>query len=111
MVRDALCERFGVDNSNRTKHGALLDAEILAEIYLELIGARQAQLGLAESSERRGNGRDGDVARRERDRKEGGKRREHRAARLRSGDGNYSHGGFAGSVASRLTRKQAAGAG
>jgi DNA polymerase-3 subunit epsilon len=43
---DDLCHRFGIDNSRRTKHGALLDAELLAEIYLELIGARQAQLGL-----------------------------------------------------------------
>lgn len=43
---DDLCARFGVDNSHRTKHGALLDAELLAEVYLELIEARQAQLGL-----------------------------------------------------------------
>ena len=63
---DDLCARYGIDNSRRTKHGALLDAEILAEVYLELIGARQAQLGLAESSERRSNGRDGVVVRRER---------------------------------------------
>ena len=48
---DDLCARYGIDNSRRTKHGALLDAEILAEVYLELIGARQAQLGLAESVE------------------------------------------------------------
>jgi DNA polymerase-3 subunit epsilon len=41
---DALCVRYGIDNSKRTKHGALLDAEILAEVYLELIGARQASL-------------------------------------------------------------------
>ena len=45
---DDLCARYGIDNSRRTKHGALLDAEILAEVYVELIGARQAQLGLAE---------------------------------------------------------------
>jgi DNA polymerase III subunit epsilon len=44
---DDLCNRFGIDNSRRTKHGALLDAELLAEVYLELIEARQAQLGLA----------------------------------------------------------------
>src|SRR6187399_1585659 len=43
---DDLCARYGIDNSRRTKHGALLDSEILAEVYLELIGARQAQLGL-----------------------------------------------------------------
>jgi len=53
---DALCARYGVDNSRRTKHGALLDAEILAEVYVELIGARQAVLGLAESGEQRLNG-------------------------------------------------------
>jgi DNA polymerase-3 subunit epsilon len=44
---DALCRRFGVDLSARTKHGALLDAELLAEVYLELIGGRQPTLGLA----------------------------------------------------------------
>jgi len=44
---DDLCARYGIDNSRRTKHGALLDAELLAEVYLELIEARQAQLGLA----------------------------------------------------------------
>jgi DNA polymerase-3 subunit epsilon len=43
---DDLCLRYGIDNSRRTRHGALLDAEILAEVYLELIGARQAQLSL-----------------------------------------------------------------
>jgi DNA polymerase-3 subunit epsilon len=43
---DALCKRFNVDNSHRTKHGALLDAELLAEVYLELIGGRQHGLEL-----------------------------------------------------------------
>ena len=43
---DALCRRFGVDNSKREKHGALLDSEILAEVYLELIGGRQPDLTL-----------------------------------------------------------------
>lgn len=43
---DALCARYGIDCSHRTKHGALLDAELLAEVYVELLGARQAQLGL-----------------------------------------------------------------
>lgn len=46
---DDLCARYGIDNSHRTKHGALLDAELLAEVYLELIGARQAQLILSET--------------------------------------------------------------
>ncbi len=44
---DDLCARYRIDNSRRTKHGALLDAELLAEVYVELIGARQAMLGLA----------------------------------------------------------------
>ena len=43
---DDLCTRYGIDNARRTKHGALLDAELLAEVYIELIGARQAALGL-----------------------------------------------------------------
>ena len=46
---DDLCSRYAIDNSRRTKHGALLDAEILAEVYLELLGGRQASLSLAES--------------------------------------------------------------
>ena len=47
---DALCRRFGIDNSSRTLHGALLDSEILAEVYLELIGGRQPDFALATSS-------------------------------------------------------------
>jgi DNA polymerase-3 subunit epsilon len=47
---DALCRRFGVDNSGREKHGALLDSEILAEVYLELIGGRQPDFGLASAA-------------------------------------------------------------
>ncbi|MEM9105391.1 MAG: DNA polymerase III subunit epsilon, partial [Pseudomonadota bacterium] len=43
---DALCKRYGIDNSHRTKHGALLDAELLAEVYIEMNGGRQAALGL-----------------------------------------------------------------
>ncbi len=43
---DALCRRFNIDNSNRTLHGALLDSEILAEVYLELLGGRQRGLGI-----------------------------------------------------------------
>ena len=58
---DALCGRYGIDNSRRSKHGALLDAEILAEVYLELIGGRQAQLGLAESTAERSQSSDGTV--------------------------------------------------
>ncbi|HUA56268.1 MAG TPA: DNA polymerase III subunit epsilon [Candidatus Sulfotelmatobacter sp.] len=49
---DALCRRFGVDNTQRTKHGALLDAELLAEVYLELIGGRQHGLELAAAAAR-----------------------------------------------------------
>ncbi|MEK6216056.1 MAG: DNA polymerase III subunit epsilon, partial [Boseongicola sp.] len=44
---DALCRRYGIDNSARTLHGALLDSEILAEIYLELTGGRQPDFGLS----------------------------------------------------------------
>ncbi|RUT30422.1 DNA polymerase III subunit epsilon [Arsenicitalea aurantiaca] len=43
---DALCKHYGIDNSRRTLHGALLDSEILAEVYLELIGGRQVALAL-----------------------------------------------------------------
>jgi DNA polymerase-3 subunit epsilon len=46
---DDLCARYGIDNSRRTKHGALLDAELLAEVYVELIGGRQASLILVET--------------------------------------------------------------
>ncbi|MEO1193419.1 MAG: DNA polymerase III subunit epsilon [Pseudomonadota bacterium] len=44
---DALCRRFGIDNSARTYHGALLDCELLAEVYLELVGGRQPEFLLA----------------------------------------------------------------
>jgi DNA polymerase-3 subunit epsilon len=63
---DALCGRYGIDNSRRTKHGALLDAEILAEVYLELIGGRQAQLGLADSGAPRELNSDGAIIVRQR---------------------------------------------
>jgi DNA polymerase-3 subunit epsilon len=43
---DALCRRYGIDNTRRTKHGALLDSELLSEVYIELIGGKQAALGL-----------------------------------------------------------------
>lgn len=49
---DALCRRFDVDSSARTKHGALLDSELLAEVYLGLIGGRQPDLDLAVSADR-----------------------------------------------------------
>lgn len=48
---DALCKRYGIDNSKRTKHGALMDSWLLAGVYVELLGERQATLELA-----RGNG-------------------------------------------------------
>ena len=44
---DALCTRYGIDRSHRVKHGALLDAELLAQVYVELKGGRQIGLGLA----------------------------------------------------------------
>lgn len=50
---DALCRRYGIDNSKRTKHGALLDSELLAEVYLELIGGRQTALVLEATATKR----------------------------------------------------------
>ena len=51
---DGLCKRYNIDNSHRTLHGALLDAELLAEVYLELTGGRQAAMGF--DAERRSEG-------------------------------------------------------
>ena len=63
---DDLCSRYAIDNSRRTKHGALLDAELLAEVYIDLIGARQSQLILAaETRDTRANGI-GEMPRRQR---------------------------------------------
>ncbi|QIE46161.1 DNA polymerase III subunit epsilon [Pseudohalocynthiibacter aestuariivivens] len=53
---DALCRRFGIDNAARTLHGALLDSEILAEVYLELIGGRQPDFALSRQSDNTGSG-------------------------------------------------------
>ncbi|PXW71989.1 DNA polymerase-3 subunit epsilon [Loktanella sp. PT4BL] len=53
---DALCRRFAIDNSSRTLHGALLDSEILAEVYLELIGGRQPDFALAADTRSRNAG-------------------------------------------------------
>jgi DNA polymerase-3 subunit epsilon len=63
---DDLCSRYAIDNSHRTKHGALLDAELLAEVYIDLIGARQSQLVLAAKTEEIRNGFSGDTPRRQR---------------------------------------------
>lgn len=52
---DALCRRFSIDNTERTYHGALLDSELLAEVYLELIGGRQHGLGLAANAKKDSN--------------------------------------------------------
>ncbi len=49
---DALCRRYAIDNSKREKHGALLDSELLAEVYIELVGGKQARLGLEVVEER-----------------------------------------------------------
>jgi len=61
---DALCRRFGIDNSGRVLHGALLDSEILAEVYLELIGGRQPDFALSSGAAARGprTGGQSDVA-------------------------------------------------
>lgn len=55
---DALCQRYGIDNSRRTKHGALLDAEILAEVYAELTGGRQTALVFGGAASRGWSGTD-----------------------------------------------------
>lgn len=52
---DALCSRYGIDTTRRTKHGALLDAQILAEVYVELLGGKQTSLGLADADGGRTN--------------------------------------------------------
>jgi DNA polymerase III subunit epsilon len=61
---DALCRRFGIDNSGRTLHGALLDSTLLAEVYLELIGGRQPGLTLATAAATARNVDSGGPARR-----------------------------------------------
>lgn len=58
---DALCRRYGIDNSARTLHGALLDSEILAEVYLELIGGRQPDLVLAAAGDPQSGGASGET--------------------------------------------------
>jgi DNA polymerase-3 subunit epsilon len=63
---DDLCSRYAIDNSHRTKHGALLDAELLAEVYIDLIGARQSQLILAAESREIRIGGYGEMPRRQR---------------------------------------------
>jgi len=54
---DALCKRYGIDNSHRTRHGALLDSGLLADVYIELIGGKQAAFGL-DVAESTGGSRD-----------------------------------------------------
>ncbi|MGJ4951216.1 DNA polymerase III subunit epsilon [Bradyrhizobium sp. HKCCYLS20291] len=64
---DDLCSRYAIDNSRRTKHGALLDAELLAEVYVDLVGARQSQLILTQDTQEIRIGGAGDTPRRQRD--------------------------------------------
>jgi len=63
---DDLCSRYGIDNSHRTKHGALLDAELLAEVYIDLIDARQSKLILAPLTGEIRTGASGEVLRQQR---------------------------------------------
>src|ERR1700755_1219011 len=63
---DDLCSRYAIDNSRRTKHGALLDSELLAEVYIDLIGARQSQLILATEVRDTRRGGIGEMPRRQR---------------------------------------------
>src|SRR3954469_3961194 len=81
---DDLCSRYAIDNSHRTKHGALLDAELLAEVYVDLVGARQSQLLLTQDSQEIRIGGFGDMPRRQREvplvaRLQGDARMPHRA--------------------------------
>src|SRR5436305_708025 len=64
---DDLCSRYAIDNSRRTKHGALLDAELLAEVYIDLIGARQSQLILASETRASQTNGIGETPRRQRE--------------------------------------------
>jgi DNA polymerase-3 subunit epsilon len=64
---DDLCSRYAIDNSRRTKHGALLDAELLAEVYVDLVGARQSQLVLTQDSQENRVGGSTDTPRRQRE--------------------------------------------
>lgn len=60
---DALCSRFSIDTTRRDKHGALVDSELLASVYIELIGGRQAALGLVSSHQEEQRGEDGALIR------------------------------------------------
>jgi DNA polymerase-3 subunit epsilon len=64
---DDLCSRYAIDNSRRTKHGALLDAELLAEVYVDLVGARQSQLILTQDAQEIRIGAVGEMPRRQRE--------------------------------------------
>ena len=64
---DDLCSRYAIDNSRRTKHGALLDAELLAEVYVDLVGARQSQRILTQDTQEIRVGAAGDTPRRQRE--------------------------------------------
>jgi DNA polymerase-3 subunit epsilon len=88
---DDLCSRYNIDNSRRTKHGALLDSELLAEVYIDLIGARQSQLILADEAPAQRTGGINDAPRRQREvaltpRVSDTDREEHRAFIAQMGD-------------------------
>ena len=61
---DALCKRYGIDNTKRIKHGAIVDSLLLAEVYVELLGERQATLGLARDGGSAAARRDAGIGRR-----------------------------------------------
>ena len=60
---DVLCKRFGVDNSKRTFHGALLDAELLADVYLELLGGAEPTMDLATNIDNKKSSNSGEIKR------------------------------------------------
>ncbi|ATW03002.1 DNA polymerase III subunit epsilon [Sphingopyxis sp. BSNA05] len=77
---DALCSRYGIDRSHRVKHGALLDAELLTQLYIELTGGRQIGLGLADDARKQDPVRDMRPAARPAERKQFIAAREHHAS-------------------------------
>ncbi|WP_321326281.1 DNA polymerase III subunit epsilon [uncultured Parasphingorhabdus sp.] len=77
---DALCSRYGIDRSHRVKHGALLDAELLTQLYIELTGGRQIGLGLAEEEKKHDSVRDMRPASQRGERKQFMVAREHHAS-------------------------------
>ncbi|MFN2099352.1 DNA polymerase III subunit epsilon [Altererythrobacter sp. MF3-039] len=100
---DALCTRYGIDRSHRVKHGALLDAELLAQVYLELLGGRQIGLSLAADAGASAPNGDGRIAAAGAVRKPMGERREPRP-HVASPSELERHAEFVGQIENALWR-------